>query len=81
MPSFFGSNPQSNGDLFFGLLYFFEITVVRFITAVDSRVVIVAIVVNIIIIIYLVFTNFLTFKDRTDRLSRNVGKELTLLAD
>ena len=64
---------------FFELLYFFEITVAGFITAIDSRVVTVAIVVT-IIIIYLVFTNFLTLEDRNDRLSRKIGKEVSLLA-
>jgi hypothetical protein len=69
---------------FWSSLFFFENTVARFIAAVDGRVVNVAIVVTIIIIIiiiiYLVFTNFLTLEDRTDRLSRNVGKKLSLLA-
>jgi hypothetical protein len=63
----------------FSILCISEITVARFITAVDSRVVTVAIVVT-IIITYLVFTNFLTLQDRTHRLSRDFGKELSLLA-
>ena len=69
------------GTFFFELLYFFAITVVRFITAVYSRVVTVAIVVTIIIIIiiYLAFTNFLTLVDRPNRLPRKIGKELSLL--
>jgi hypothetical protein len=71
---------RSRMEIFFCLLYFFEITVPRFIAAVDSRVVIVAFVIIIIIIItYLVFTKFLTFEDWTDRFSRNVGKELLLI--
>ena len=44
----FVSNPHSNGDLFSrSLLFFFEIKVAKIITAIDSRIVIVAIVVNI----------------------------------
>ena len=43
--SSFGSNPHSNGDLFSrSLLFFFEIKVAKFITAIDSRMVIIAIV-------------------------------------
>ena len=45
----FGSNPLSNGDLFSpSLLFFFEVKVAKIITAVDSRIVIVAIVVTIL---------------------------------
>lgn len=56
---FFGSNPHSKGDLFSrSSLFFFEIKVARYITAVDSTIVIVVIVM-VIIITYLVFTNFL----------------------
>lgn len=56
---FFGSNPHSNGDLFSrSSLFFFEISVVRAIMAVDRIIVIIAVVI-IVIITYLVFTNFL----------------------
>ena len=56
---FFGSNPDSNRDLFSrSSLFFSEISVVRAMMAVDSRIVIVAVVVM-VIIIYLVFTDFL----------------------
>jgi hypothetical protein len=56
---FLGSNPHSNGDLFSrSSLLFFEIKVVRYITAVDSMIVIV-VAVMVINITYLAFTNFL----------------------
>jgi hypothetical protein len=53
-----GSNPHSNGDLFFwSSLIFLEIKVVNTMMVVDRKMVTVAAVVT-IIIIYLVFTNF-----------------------
>ena len=56
---FLGSNPHSNGDLFSrSSLFFFEISVVSTMMAIDRIIVIVAVVV-IVIIIHLVFTNFL----------------------
>ena len=47
---FFGSNPRANVDHFSrSLLFFFEINVAKFITAIDSTIVIVAIVVTILL--------------------------------
>jgi hypothetical protein len=54
---FFGSNVQSNGDLFSQSSLFFKIIVVNIIMVVDSIIVNVAF--GVIIIIYLVFTNLL----------------------
>jgi len=56
---FLGSKPHSNGDLFSRSSFiFFEIKVVRIITAADNKMASVAVAV-IINIIYLAFTNFL----------------------
>ena len=54
--SVLGQTHFQMGTIFLGLHYFFKISVVNIITAVDSRIVNVAVIV---IIIYLVFTDFL----------------------
>ena len=60
--SFFGSNPHSNGDLFFSAsLIFFEINVASIMMTNDNIIVIIAAVI-IIIIFYLVSHKFLDWK-------------------
>jgi hypothetical protein len=65
--------------IFWSSLFSLRLRLLGFFSAVDNRGVTVAIVVT-IIITYLVFTNFLPLEDRTDRMPRNVGTELSLLA-
>ena len=68
MRYFLGSNPHSNGDLFYrSSLIFFEINAGSIIIADGNRIVIIAVVIIIIIITYLVFHKFLDWKSSIQR--------------